>query len=80
MMIDNLAPQQVSRVFILPLATFDYLKRYQRALNARTNQQHDNSQTLTKLITEHLAHVGITGKPTTAPKVALLSSNKGEQQ
>lgn len=76
----ELPTQCISRSFVLPLAAFDYFKRYQQALASRTGQQYDNSQTLTKLIAEHIAHVGLTGKPTTAPKAALLSTREGNKE
>lgn len=70
-------PQHVSRVFILPVPTFDYLKRYQRAVAARTGQKLDNSQVITQLLAEHEQLIGLSGKPPVRPQAALLMSFKG---
>lgn len=75
----ELPTQHVSRVFILPVTTFDYLKRYQRALVARTGRDYNNSQVLSQILAEHKAHVGITGKAISAPVAALLTQ-RGDQQ
>lgn len=71
----DLSPQYVSRVFVLPVSAFDYLKRYQRALSARAGKHHDNSQVITQLLLEHEQFVGLTGKPSISPKTALLMPN-----
>ncbi|MCE1243794.1 hypothetical protein [Oryzomicrobium sp.] len=76
MMMIELPPPHVSRLFILPIPTFDYLKRYQRAVAARTGQKLDNSQVITQLLAEHEQFIGLTGKPSAAPKAALLMPPK----
>lgn len=73
----ELPTQHVSRVFILPVPSFDYLKRYQRAVAARTGQKLDNSQVITQLLEEHEQFIGLTGKPTARPQAALLKPPKG---
>lgn len=70
----------VSRVFILPVPLFDYFKRYQRSLAARTGQKHDNSQALAMLMQEHQQHIGFLGKPSERPTAALLAASEGVKQ
>lgn len=79
-MIDRLPPQHVSRVFILPVAAFDYLKRYQRALSVRTGQQHDNSQVITQLLAEHEQVIGLNRKLSISPKAALFVPIKASNE
>lgn len=77
-MIDLLPSQHVSRVFVLTIPQFEYLKRFQRALTANTGRQHDNSQTLAVLMQEHQRHLGLTGKG--APVAALVLPRPVEGQ
>jgi hypothetical protein len=72
----DLPQQHISRVFVLPLAAFEYLKQYQRSLNFRTGQQHNNSQVLVQILSDHMTHLGLTGKPSPAPLAALLTTRQ----
>lgn len=68
----DLPQQQFSRVFVLPLPVFEYLKQYQRALTTRTGQHLNNSQVLAQLLTEHQAHIGTNGNPSHKATTAAL--------
>ena len=80
----DLSVQHISRLFILPVLAFDYLKRYQQALQVRTGQTLNNSQVITQILAEHEEFLGLTGKPKAHPRAALLSPyerhNKGERE
>lgn len=77
---NDLPQQHISRVVVLPLGMFEYMKKYQRALATRTGQHHNNSQVLTQMLIDHLTHVGLTGKPREEGKGVLLMNRAGEQQ
>ncbi len=76
----DLSVQHVSRLFILPAQSFDYLKRYQRALQARTGQPCNNSQVIAQILAEHEEYLGLTGKPSVHHRAALLSPSVGHNQ
>lgn len=75
---NELPQQHISRVFVLPVSMFEYMKKYQRAMASRTGQHHNNSQVLTQMLIDHLAHVGLTGKPREEGKAALLTTRRDE--
>lgn len=77
---NELPQQHISRVFVLPIGMFEYMKKYQRAMASRTGQHHNNSQVLAQMLIDHLTHVGLTGKPREEGKAALLTSRVGEPQ
>lgn len=75
---NELPQQHISRVFVLPLGMFEYMKKYQREMVSRTGQHHNNSQVLTQMLIDHLTHVGLTGKPREESKAALLLPRRNE--
>lgn len=51
--------KMVFRSFALPLATFDYLKKFQRAYQVKHQVAINNNQALVLMLDEHQQHLGV---------------------